>query len=355
MASGKLNSTTSNRGQLPKTKVFLILAILIFSRGLIHCSKKKQKALPRHISKKSKLRAAEKYLSKAKKQKKSQKNNSLIRAARLQIETNNFKQAEKTLNHLLKTPAEDKRNLARALYLLARIAPKNKTQKYLKVIKKYPDTVAAIDSLYFLIKQWKSTFTSSETLDKLRRLQKSNGINNLADNIAFAIAKFSEQLFYKTKNHKYLNISIKNYKKIWFDFKKSPLRDDALYNHALFLIKLKKLKKALIVLDVLLDTKEKSWIFGNYNSEFLDNALFKKGQIFLKLKKYKSAIKIFSSFSDRFKTSRLNDDAAFELIKLYALTNQPELKCKYSKRFLNNHKNSRYLSRVKTLSKKCAD
>ncbi len=75
---------------------------------------------------------------------------------------------------------------------------------------------------------------------------------------------------------------------------------------------------ALSVYRRLIDAQESSWFVGSYDSTFLDEAMLEEGLTLVALGRTDEAREAYARLLDDLPTSRLVDDAAFELARLEA-------------------------------------
>ena len=147
-------------------------------------------------------------------------------------------------------------------------------------------------------------------LAKLDALAPRIARDDLVDNVRFAAAEIAEHELADPKD------AVRRYDALAADYRRSSLRDDALWRAAHLLRDAGDPEGALKRLQLLLATRRRALITGSYNSEWLDDAQLLAGRIYLDdLHDPARAATAFLFLADDFKDSILRDDALLELAR----------------------------------------
>jgi tetratricopeptide (TPR) repeat protein len=211
--------------------------------------------------------------------------------------------------------SEDRRKIARALSRAAELADEELHDEAAalaharRAVREFPDEVPSDDALRLLVKLGKRSDPRAlaSELDALWPKVKDA---DLGDNVLFERAELARTVLGDPAS------AVRFYDQLAATYRRSPLRDDALWRAAGVEREAGHPQAAVKHLQALLDTRRDAYITGSYNSEFLDDAELMMGRVWLDdLHDVGQAIAHFSALADDYPESTLRDDALYELAR----------------------------------------
>jgi thioredoxin-like negative regulator of GroEL len=315
------------------------------------CSSPKKKVVhPRYLTPQDRLQAARRFLekSRSKQAPRGRRADWQLTSARLYLDSGQVERALPILANLaddLKAPA---RTRARALWLRRKHDPAPQDpERYWELLEKFPDTVAAEDAL------WKYLHLSrarpAEQVHRLLSFYKTHRKSFVADLVLFESARQARRIDVPAWKDYAIHL-------LWFLARRhadSPRRDEALYRAAVWSRERNKTKEAIKFLRQLLETRESSLFFGDYNSQWLDDAQLLLGDLYLAGNEPKAALKAWSELPKMFPASRLRDRAWSRLMDLHTAQNRPKQACATARELMRKMPRSRYAPQAKKLLAGC--
>ncbi len=326
----------------------LTVFVLVLALGACSTPKKKT-APPRYLTPQARLEAARKTLSRSRHQKtaRSRRADLELTAARLYRDAGRTPLALPILSKVVADPKAPARTRARAAWLLLQYTDCRESGRYWELLEKYPDTVAAEDAL------WRYLELATEPPgDRIRRLVRFYGrhrTRTVADLVLFEAAR---------QAHRQPGEAWRNYAVHLLDFlakrhPDSPRRDEALITAARWSRELGRTKEAIGFVRRLLETRETSLFFGDYNSQYLDDAQLLLGDLHLERGETKAALSAWRALPQRFPKSRLRDRVQLRLMDTYTTLGQPKQACAAARELVKKTPRSRFAPRAKNLLAGC--
>jgi len=331
-----------------------VLALVLVTGA---CSTQRKKpAHPRYLTPQERIAAAQAYLERGRQQEKTRKKEKVSRfrraewelaAARLYRDAGQTAKALPILERLAADAKAPMRTRARAGWLILQYTDCRDPERHWKVLEAYPDTVAAEDAL------WRYLELSREPpQDRIRRLRTLYGKHRtrfVADLVLFEAARLA---------HRQPELAWRKYAIHLLSFlarrhPDSPRRDEALITAARWSRELGNTKEAVGFLKTLLETRETSLFFGDYNSQFLDDAQLLLGDLHLERGEPKSAIQAWTELPRRFPKSRLRDRAYLRLMDTHTTLGRPRQACAAARELVKKTPRSRFAPKAKNLLAGC--
>lgn len=310
---------------------------------------------PRYLTPRERIGAARSYLERSRRQPKDKKKQVSrfrraeweLAAARLYRDADQTAKALPILSRLaadFKAPA---RTRARAQWLSLQYADCRDPERHWEILEAFPDTVAAEDAL------WRYLELSREPpRDRIRRLLALYGKHRrrfVADLALFEAARLA---------HRQPGVVWRKYAVHLLSFlarrhPDSPRFDEALITAARWSRESGNTKEAVRYLKILLETRETSLFFGDYNSQFLDDAQLLLGDLHVERGEPKVAIQVWNRLPERFPKSRLRDRAYLRLMDIHTTLGRPRLACAAARELVKRTPRSRFVPRAKNLLAGC--
>jgi len=239
------------------------------------------------------------------------------------------------------------RTRARARWLTLHYTDCQDPERYWKILEEYPDTVAAEDALWRFLE-----LSNDPPRERIRRLLVLYGkVRNrfVADLVLFEGAR----LAHRQPQEVWRRYAIHLLAFLARRHPESPRRDEALITAARWSRELGNTKEAVGFLKILLETRETSLFFGDYNSQHLDDAQLLLGELHLERGDPKSAIQTWTQLPERFPKSRLRDRAYLRLMDTYTTLGRPKQACAAARELVKRTPRSRFVPRAKNLLAGC--
>ncbi len=331
-----------------RTSIHAGLILLSILSGA--CSTPKKKPVhPRYLTPQSRLEAAQRFLEKSrlKKTPRNRRADWQLTSARLFLDSQRVDLALPVLEKLATDPGAPARTRARALWLKLRHTKVTDPERYWEILEKYPDTVAAEDALWKLV-----SLSRGQPLPLVRRLMKFYGKNAssfVADLVLFECAR----LAHGRPSQEWRNYALHLLTFLARRHPDSPRRDEALYTAARWSREDGKTREAIGFLHQLLQTRESSLFFGDYNSQWLDDSQLLLGDLHLERNDPKAALKAWSDLPVKYPQSRLRDRAWLRLMDLHTAQKRPKQACAAARELMRKMPRSRYAPQAKKLLAGC--
>lgn len=207
---------------------------------------------------------------------------------------------------------------ANALYEAARLHdesdPGEAERLRLDLIRRYPDQIAAEFALQDIVSR-KLAAGEPRALEKLLvELADAVDGGEVADNVLLSLATVRDEQLKDPDG------ALDTYRRIYRDYRKGPLSDDALWEMGRIYRRHQLWEPAVIVLTMLAEDREESWFIGSYDSDWVDDAMYELGLIHLLfLDDHERAIKWFKSYLKEYPEGVLSDDAAWHIVQAYRI------------------------------------
>ncbi len=325
----------------------LAVLIILFAGA---CAPPKKKAeLPRRVHPEDRAAAARKYLERS--QSKSTPRHRAaewqLRSARLFLDSG---EREKAFPVLQKVAANDKaapRTRARALWLYHSRSDSKDPENYWSIVERFPDTVAAEDALVRAMLLEKKP--ASLVIRRCLELYRKNRRSFLASLILLECAK----LAWIQPGERWKKYAISLLDVLQKSHPDSPRRDEALWMAANYSREARDLPRAIRFLEQLLNTRESSYIFGEYNSQWLDDAQLMLGDLHMEQNQEKKAIRAWTDLERLFPHSRLRDRAQLRLLHLHRDRGNSTAACAAARKLLKDHPRSRFAGEARNQLANC--
>lgn len=272
---------------------------------------------------------------------------SLLDAARRLLDAGRVYDAQKKLREIADDSASPVRNRARACWLILQTNKVRDPQAYWDLLERFPTTVAAEDALREAI-----------------RLERGSPKTLVWKLVAF-YKKYPHTLSAELALLEAAHLASSIPALAWQDYAlhllaflaryhpESPHRDAALYRAARLCHAQGRWADAIYFLKQLLQTKETSFWFGDYNSEWLDDAQLLLGDVYLAQDKKKKAIKAWSALPRRFPHSRLRDRAWVRLMRVHENLGNHTHACLAARTLLEQIPKSRFAPEAAVFLARC--
>ena len=252
------------------------------------------------------------------------------RLARLQVaETldrlGRLREAERTYLELLTWTGElstAARAADRAADLLERRGQREKALALSRqIMERFPDEVAAEDSLRRTLRLLSSTRQQGALAQLLLRLYRELHLTGLGDNLLYEAARLYERNARQRE-------AIALFDQLADGYAQSPLRDDSLWRAGQLLEAMQDWEGALHRYRRLLRTRRDAFLIGSYNSVRLPDAQLRVGLIYLdRLGNLDAAVAAFEELRDSFSDSTLRDDAQWWIAQTHLRAGRRQLAC----------------------------
>ena len=328
---------------------FLAGLFLLASLSGACSSPKKRPVYPRYLTPQSRLEAARRLLEKSrlKQTPRSRRADWQLTSARLYLDSGRVDLALPVLDQLTADSKASDRTRARALWLTLTHTKVRDPERYWELLEKFPETVAAEDALWKVL-----DLSRSQPTVLLRRLLKfytRKPSSFVADLVLFECAR----LAHGQPGTKWKNYAVHLLTFLARRHPDSPRRDEALYTAARWSRELGRTREAIAFLHQLLQTRESSLFFGDYNSQWLDDSQLLLGDLYLERAEPKSALKAWSDLPVKFPESRLRDRAWIRLMELHTAQNRPKQACATARELVKKMPRSRFAPQAKKLLAGC--
>jgi len=228
-------------------------------------------------------------------------------------------------------PLPKARATARAAHLLETRDPKRAEALAEQTIRSWPNEVPTDDALRVWMRLIARRAPSALTA-QLAAMWPSLADTELGDNVLFALGEAQEPSA--------ASDAVRTWDKLVAKYRRSGLRDDALWRSARLLRQQGLPHEALSRLQIILDSRRDALIAGSYNSIWLDDAQLLKGRILLDdLGDLDGAARAFRELSDDYPESILEDDGLYYLASVERRRDVP-LACKTLQRLIDKYPDS---------------
>lgn len=201
-----------------------------------------------------------------------------------------------------------------------------------RALRRWPDEVPTDDALRVWVRLIRARAPEA-LIGQLTALWLSVKQTDLGDNVLFALGEAQEPSA--------PGDAVRTWDRLVAEYRRSGLRDDALWRAAALLRKTGLPKEALIRLQTILDSRRDALITGSYNSIWLDDAQLLKGQILLEdLGDLDAAAVAFRLLADDYPESVLRDDGLYFLAEVERRRGEVPAACKTLKRLVDQFPDS---------------
>ncbi len=233
---------------------------------------------------------------------------------------------------LTSQPLRMARATAHVSRLLERREPARAEELAERAIRSWPEEVPTDDALRVWVRLI-GRRAPDAVVPQLTALWASVKGTDLGDNVLFMLGEAEEATAPSD--------AVRTWDRLVAEYRRSGLRDDALWRAAALLRKRGLFQEALIRLQIILDSRRDALITGSYNSVWLDDAQLQKGQILLEdLGDLDGAADAFRLLAEDYPESVLRDDGLYFLAEVERRRGNVPLACKTLRRLVDQFPDS---------------